>query len=156
MYNKSKTDLSVHWLTCYNGFFRTSMIVEFDPMSPGLRLSLRLSLRGLVRDNEPEPLQNALFMFILGWIILLAGSSQATLCLSSSITCWSSVGGEERLHVGGSGVFTNSRISSLDLWTLSGSGVYLVHCTLSIPPAMKIRHFFWLGWKDKYTNISKY
>lgn len=91
------------------------MIAEFEPMCPGLRLDLRLSLRGFARDNEPGPLQYPLFMFTLGWTILLAGSSQATLCLSSSITCWSSVGREERLHVGGSGVFTKSRISSLDL-----------------------------------------
>lgn len=34
---------------------------------------------------------------------------------------WSSVGSEERLHVGGRGAFTSSRISSLDFCTRSAS-----------------------------------
>lgn len=122
---------------CYTGFLRTSIIAEFVHSGPVLRLDLLNSLRGLERGKEAVPLQCA--EVPLGWSILLFVSSQAAVCLSSSMLHWSSVGRDERLHVGGRGAFTSSRISSLDLWTLSVSREDLTVSSPTLPGTLSIK-----------------
>lgn len=94
------------------GFFRTSMNVLLEVSGPTLRLERRDSRRD----------------FTAGRTTRLTGASPAVWSHSSSMTAGSSVGREERLHVDGRGVFTSSRISSLDFGAL-------FDCPVPQPPA---------------------
>lgn len=107
------------------GFFRTSMNALFEVSGPTLRLERRDSRRDFTTGRavgtpkDPRPV----------WTTRLTGASPAARSHNSSITAGSSVGREERLHVDGSGVFTSSRISSLDLGGLSD-------CPAALPPGL--------------------
>lgn len=89
------------------GFFRTSISALLEVSGPALRLERRDSLRDFTTGSVGVPVPD--------WTTRLVGTSAAAWSQNSSMTAGSSVGREERLHVDGRGVFTSSRISSLDL-----------------------------------------
>lgn len=93
-----------------------------------LRLERRDSRRDLTTGRAVGPPQDPIPV----WTTRLTGASPAARSHNSSMTAGSSVGREERLHVDGRGVFTSSRISSLDLGGLSG-------CPAPLPPGLSSR-----------------
>lgn len=107
------------------GFFRTSMIALFEVSGPTLRLERRDSLRDFTTGRAVSPPQDPKPV----WTTRLTGASPAARRHNSSMTVGSSVGSDERLHVDGRGVFTSSRISSLDLGGLSD-------CPTPLPPVL--------------------
>lgn len=129
-YNLSATTEQKYMrITCYiyfqTGFFRTSINALFEVSGPMLRLERRDSRRDLTTGRDVGPLQDPTAV----WPTRLTGPSLATWSHSSSMMAGSSVGREERLHVDGRGVFTSSRISSLDLEGLSS-------CPAPLPPEL--------------------